>query len=73
MRDQHVNDVIESATSRRDFTLLIFAKSLTDNVFQQWAGKDIVIIVTSERCSHFRQEGPEHNSLWDFEALCREV
>ena len=73
MRDQHVNDVIESATSRRDFTLLIFAKSLTEDVFQQWAGKDNVIIVTSERCSHFRQEGPEHNSLWDFEALCREV
>ena len=73
MRDQHVNDVIESATSRGDFTLLIFTKSLTEDTFQQWADKDNVIIVTSERCSHFGQEGPEHNSLWDFEALCKEI
>ncbi len=73
MRDQHVNDVIESATSRSDFTLLIFTKSLTEDAFQQWAGKDNVLIVTSERCSHFGQEGTEHNRLWDFEALCKEV
>ena len=73
MRDQHVNDVIENATSRGDFTLLIFTKILTEDTFQQWAGKDNVIIVTSERCSHFGQEGPKHNRLWGFEALCKEV
>lgn len=73
MRDQHVNDVIESAASRGDFTLLVFARSLTDNVFQRWAMKTNVIIVTKERCSHFGEEGPGHNSLWDFEALCQEV
>lgn len=73
MRDQHVNDVIESATSRGDFTLLIFAKRLPDEVFQQWSGKNNVVIVTNERCSHFGQEGSGHNTLWDFEALCKEV
>lgn len=73
LRDQHVNDVIESATSRGDFTLLIFANELTDEVFQEWAVKTNVIIVTEERCSHFGEEGPGHDSLWDFEALCKEV
>jgi SIR2-like domain len=73
MRDEHVNDVIESATSRGDFTLIIFARSLADNVFQQWAGKGNVIIVTKDRCSHFGNEGPGHDNLWDFEAVCKEV
>jgi hypothetical protein len=73
MRDQHVNDVIESATSRGDFTLLILVRSLSDNVFEQWASKANVIIVTKERCSHFGAKGPGHNSLWNFEAICKEV
>lgn len=73
MRDQHVNDVIENATARGDFTLLIFAKTLADKCFKQWAGKRNVIIVTNNRCSHFGDIGPGHDSLWDFEALCMEV
>ena len=73
MKDQHVNDVIESATSRNDFTLLIFAKSLPDDVFEHWANKENVVIVTSRRCSLFSEIGPGHNNLWDFEALCKEV
>jgi len=73
MRDQHVNDVIESATSRRDFTLLIFAKELTDECFQIWACKENVVIVTADRCALFGQEGDGHDRLWDFANLCKEV
>jgi hypothetical protein len=73
MRDQHVNDVIESATSRGDFTLLVFSKNLTDNSFQKWAAKANVIIVTKKRCSHFGEEGPGHNILWNFQTLCKEI
>jgi len=73
MRDQHVNDVIESATSRNDFTLLIFAKKLTDECFKSWAGRENVIIVTADCCSLFGQEGPGHDRLWDFATLCKVV
>jgi hypothetical protein len=73
MRDQHVNDVIENAISRTDFTLLIFAKSLTDNTFEKWAKKNNVVIVTQNRCALFGEPGPGHTNLWDFDALSREV
>lgn len=73
MRDQHVNDVIESATSRSDFTLLIFAKELTDECFKIWAYRENVIIVTADRCALFGQEGDGHDHLWDFATLCKEV
>lgn len=73
MKDQHVNDVIENAISRTDLTLLIFARSLTDDTFEKWAKKKNVIIVTQNRASLFGERGPGHKSLWDFEALSREV
>jgi len=73
MRDQHANDVIENARSRGNFTLLIFAKKLEDIVFEQWAAKDNVMIVTKDRCSLFGKKGPGHNNLWDFGVLCKEV
>ena len=73
MRDQHVNDVIENATSRTDFTLMIFAKTLTDDSFKKWSKKTNVVIVTQNRCSHFGEQGPGHTDLWDFYALSKEV
>jgi hypothetical protein len=73
MKDQHVNDVIENAISRLDFTLLIFAKELTNNAFEKWAKKKNVVIVTQDRCSHFGEQGPGHTNLWDFDELSREV
>ena len=73
MRDQHVNDVIENAASRNDFTLLIFAKELTDECFQLWARKENVIIVTTDRCSLYGQKGTGHDILWNFAKLCKEV
>jgi len=73
MRDEHVNDVIESATSRGNFTLLIFARSLVDEAFSKWSQKRNVIIVTRERSSLFSEIGPGHQKLWDFATLCKEV
>ena len=73
MRDEHVNDVIESATARGNFTLLIFAKSLDDSVFTKWSAKRNVVVVTNERCSMYCDIGPGHPNLWDFEILSKEV
>ena len=73
MRDQHVNDVIVNAVCRNDFSLLIFARSLTDDVFQFWSPKENVMIVTNERCSLWGDEGPGHIDLWDFTAICRKA
>lgn len=73
MRDQHVNDVIESATARDDFTLLIFSRGIPDEVYEQWSKKKNVLIVTRTRCSYFGQETEGHFTLWDFKTLCKEI
>lgn len=73
MRDQHVNDVLDNATARSDFTLLIFAKKIDDVSFRTWGGRGNTIIVTESRCSLYGQEGPGHTSGWDFRTICGEV
>lgn len=73
MRDQHVNDVIESAIARSDFTLLVFAKYLSPAVLDYWGPKDNVIIVTEDKCFLFGEEGTGHPDLCDFQTLSREV
>ena len=71
--DEHVNAVIEPALARTDFTLLIFAKVLSDAVWARWSGKTNVIIVTEAQCSLKGTTGPGHTDLWSFERLAKEV
>jgi hypothetical protein len=72
-RDEHVNPVIENALTRSDFTLLIFAKDLTDIAWNKWHPKSNVVIVTQSRCSLKGEEGRGHADLWSFERVSKEV
>lgn len=71
--DEHVNVVIESALARTDFTVLIFAKALSEIAWARWSTKTNVIIVTEARCSLKGTIGPGHIDLWSFERLVKEV
>lgn len=71
--DEHVNAVIEAATIRTDFTLLIFTKALSDPAWVRWSAMANAVVVTSTRCSLSGSVGPGHNDLWCFERLCNEV
>lgn len=71
--DEHVNAVIEAALARADFTLLIFAKALSDTSWNRWSVKPNVIVVTEERCSLKGRIGPGHPNLWRFELLSKRV
>jgi len=71
--DEHVNEIIEAALTRNDFTLLIFTKALSDNAWNRWSVKANVIVVTETRCSLKGTVGPGHADLWSFERLCKEV
>ena len=73
MGDGHVNDVIEGAMARSSFTLIIIAKSLSDEAFKVWSEKDNAVIVTEERCSLRGEVGPGHPRLWSFEAIVEEM
>jgi hypothetical protein len=71
--DEHVNPVIEGALGRTDFTLLIFAKQLTDPAWVRWSPKENVVVVTETRCAIKGETGPGHPDLWKFERLAKEV
>ena len=71
--DEHVNAVIEAALTRTDFTLLIFAKELSDPAWTRWSMKPNTVVVTANRCSLKGMVGPGHSDLWRFERLCGEV
>jgi hypothetical protein len=71
--DEHVNAVIEGALARIDFTLLIFAKELSEAAWARWSPKNNVVIVTETRCSIKGETGPGHINLWDFERISKEV
>ncbi len=73
MRDEHVNAVIDNGLARTDLTLIVLARSLTDDVFCRWSPKANVIIVTRDRCSLYSELGPGHADLWSFAQLGREV
>lgn len=72
-RDEHVNAVVENALSRTNFTLLIFAYDLVQDVFDRWASNPKVIVVTQSQCSIFGEIGPGHEDLWSFERISQEV
>lgn len=71
--DEHVNAVIEPALARTDFTLLIFAKELSDTAWNRWSAKTNAVVVTEGRCSLKGTSGPGHPDLWRFERLYKEV
>ena len=71
--DEHVNAVIENGLARTDFTLLIFAKLLSDAAWSRWSVRTNAIIVTENRCSLKGVNHPGHPDLWSFERLCKEV
>lgn len=73
LRDEHLNPVIENALARRDFTFLVFAQGLADNVFDRWSPKKNVVLVTETRCSLYGEPGPGHPNLWKFETLIQYV
>ena len=64
--DEHVNAIVESALARTDFTLLIFAKNLSDTAWERWSVKTNTIVVTETRCSLKGSVGSGHNDLWCF-------
>lgn len=71
--DEHVNAAIEAALARTDFTLLIFAKVLSDTAWSRWSVRTNVVVVTESRCSLKGQSGEGHRDLWNFERLANEV
>lgn len=71
--DEHVNDVVDAATKRSDFTLLIFTKELSDTAWNRWSVKNNTVVVTEARCSLKGEAGPGQSDLWSFEQLCKEV
>ena len=71
--DEHLNTVIEGALARTDFTLLIFAKELSNAAWDRWSVMTNVVVVTKARCSLKGRIGPGHEDLWRFERLCKEV
>jgi len=71
--DEHVNDVVEAALARTDFTLLIFTRVLSDTAWKRWSVKANTVVVTEAQCSLKGTVGPGHTDLWRFERLCKEV
>jgi len=71
--DEHVNDVVEGALARTDFTLLIFTRVLSDTAWKRWSVKANTVVVTEAQCSLKGTVGPGHTDLWRFERLCKEV
>lgn len=71
--DEHVNDVLEAALNRSNFTLLIFTMALSDSAWNRWSSKSNTIVVTKERCANKGNIGPGHADLWSFERLVKEV
>ena len=71
--DEHVNTLIESALARPNFTVLIFTRLLSNEVWDRWSVKTNVIVVTEPRCALKGEVGAGHPDLWKFERLAREV
>ena len=71
--DEHVNTLIENALARTDFTVLIFAKALSDAAWARWSTKSNVIVVTEKRCSLKGTVGRGHCDLWSFQRIAKEV
>lgn len=73
MGDGHVNAVVQSALSRRHFTLVILAKTLSEDTFRRWREFQNTVIVTEASSSLYGEEGPGLQDAWAFEWLAKEV
>jgi hypothetical protein len=73
LRDEHLNAIIENALARTNFTLLVFACDLSQEVFSRWSLKRNVVLVTKNQCSLNGEIGPGHPNLWDFQELSMRV
>jgi hypothetical protein len=71
--DEHVNTVIEAALARTDFTLLAFARAVSDEAWSRWSVKKNAVIVTESRSSLNGERGAGHLNLWDFARIVQEV
>ncbi|MBK9385763.1 MAG: SIR2 family protein [Planctomycetes bacterium] len=71
--DHHVNEVIAPVLERSDFTLLIFARVLSNEAWARWSAHERTIVVTESRCALFGEAGEGHADLWDFEHVAGEV
>lgn len=71
--DEHVNAVIEGGLARTDFTLLVFAKEISDATWARWSSNPRVTLVTETRSSLKGKSGPGHPDLWSFERIAREI
>jgi hypothetical protein len=71
--DEHVNVLIEAALARTDFTVLIFAKDLSETAWNRWSAKTNAVVVTRSRCALKGEIGPGHSYLWSFEHIAKEA
>lgn len=73
MADGHVNAVVEAALGRRDFTLIVLTRSLSDAAFRRFSEMTNTIIVTESRSALYAEIGPGLRDEWSFEWLASEV
>lgn len=73
MADTHVNAVIEGGLARTDFSVIIAAKFLRDEIFERWSKFQNVIVITEVQCSLNGEIGAGHPRLWDFGAIVEEL
>jgi SIR2-like domain len=73
MGDGHVNAVIQAALARRDFTLVVLARSLKDSVFESLASGARTIVITESRSALYGESGEGFHEEWGFNWLASEV
>jgi len=71
--DEHVNTLVESALARTDFTVLIFTKYLSDEVWNRWSAKSNVIVMTENRCAIKGEVGAGHSDLWKCDYIMQRI
>lgn len=72
-RDEPVNTLIENALTRTDFTVLIFAKVLSDEAWNRRNTKNNVIVVTENRCAIKGEVGAVIPDLWKCEYIMQRI
>jgi len=71
--DGHVNAVINTGIARTHFTLIVLAKTLSDNAFNNLRVRQNVIVVTESRSSLYGEEGIGSPDSCMFEWLSKEM